>query len=90
MGRHHFGVFWREWITKVDAFKQHLTFYNDKKQKIEEIVYTDDMDEGLINNFVSSIQENRQSFITGEDGKKTLEVVKACYKSNQMNEKVSI
>ncbi|MFC4386650.1 Gfo/Idh/MocA family protein [Gracilibacillus marinus] len=75
---------------KVDAFKQHLTYYNDINQKIEDIVYIDDMDEGLINDFVTCVKQNKQPFITGEDGKKTLEVVKACYKSNQLKDRVSV
>ncbi len=75
---------------KVDALKQHVTYYNDINQRVEEIVYTDDMDEGLINDFIDCVQQQRKPFITGEDGLKTLEVVKACYRSNQLKQKVAL
>ena len=66
----------------VDAFKQHSLYYNDTEQKIEELPWSEDMNEGLIADFIDCIQKNRTPSITGLDGLRTLEVVKAAYQSN--------
>ncbi len=77
-------------VLEVDAFKQHSLFYNDHDNRLEHKVWSDDMDEGLIQDFIQCVQENRSPFISGYDGLKTLEVVKAAYLSNEKKSPTSL
>ncbi|MEK3890056.1 Gfo/Idh/MocA family protein [Bacillus sp. FSL K6-3431] len=72
----------------VDAFKQHSLFYNDSEEKIQELPWSEDMDEGLINDFINCVKVNGTPSITGTDGLRTLEVVKAAYQSNELKKAV--
>ncbi|HLQ70712.1 MAG TPA: Gfo/Idh/MocA family oxidoreductase [Bacillota bacterium] len=74
----------------VDAFKQHALYYNDAGNGLQEQPWADDMNEGLINDFIDCVETGRKPFITGEDGLRTLEVVKAAYQSDDANQKVII
>lgn len=74
----------------VDAFKQHTVYYNDKDMKISHLPWANDMDEELINDFLECVKEKRPPFITGVDGLRTLEVVKAAYQSNELKKPVMI
>jgi len=74
----------------VDAFKQHSLYYNDKAGNISEQPWADDMNEQLINDFVDCVMTGRKPFITGEDGLRTLEVVKGAYEADQMKKPVTI
>lgn len=74
----------------VDAFKQASLFYNDKAGKAEDLAWADDMDQGLVNDFIACVKEDRAPSITGEDGLRTLEVVKAAYESSQSNQVVTL
>lgn len=74
----------------VDAFKEHSLYYNDEDGKIEEQPWAEDMNERLINDFIDCVQTGRKPFITGEDGLRTLEVVKSAYKANKLKEPVTL
>jgi len=74
----------------VDAFKQHALYYNDIDHSLQEKPWADDMNEGLINDFIDCIKSGRKPFITGEDGLRTLEVVKAAYQADAECKKVTI
>lgn len=74
----------------VDALKQHLLYYNDTDSKLQEQPWTDDMNEGLINDFIDCINMGRKPFITGEDGLRTLEVVKAAYQADSEKQTVTV
>ncbi len=74
----------------IDAFKQHSLYYNDKDLKIEELPWSEDMDAGLVADFIDCIRTNRKPSITGTDGLRTLEVVKAAYQSNALKEVVQL
>ncbi|MCM3238538.1 Gfo/Idh/MocA family oxidoreductase [Heyndrickxia oleronia] len=74
----------------VDAFKQHATYFNDNDGKIQHLPLAEDMDEKLINDFISCVQEQREPSITGLDGLRTLEVVKAAYESNRKKQVVRL
>ncbi|WP_191562152.1 Gfo/Idh/MocA family protein [Metabacillus idriensis] len=65
----------------LDAFKQHLVFFNDQAKKMQHIGWGDDMDHGLVLDFIQCVKEKRAPSITGEDGLHTLEVVQAAYES---------
>ncbi|MCM3728997.1 Gfo/Idh/MocA family oxidoreductase [Neobacillus cucumis] len=74
----------------VDTFKQHSTYYNDVEGKVQHLSTADDMDKGLIEDFLQSIKEKRPPSITGEDGLRTLEVVKAAYESDKQKKVVTL
>lgn len=74
----------------VDAFKQHALYYNDTDNKLQEQPWADDMNEGLINDFIDCVETGRKPFITGEDGLRTLEVVKAAYQADSEKQKVTV
>ncbi|MGE8081284.1 Gfo/Idh/MocA family protein [Peribacillus loiseleuriae] len=77
-----------EGALSVDAFKQHSLLYNDHDGKIQQQPWSEDMDEGLINDFIACVTSGRKPSITGIDGLRTLEVVKAAYHSNELKETV--
>ncbi|GGE26846.1 dehydrogenase [Pullulanibacillus camelliae] len=74
----------------VDAYKQSSKYYNDSEGKVQLIPWGDDMDEGLIYDFVRCVQTKGMPSITGEDGLRTLEVVKAAYQSHQDKQTVPV
>ncbi len=74
----------------VDVFKQHALFYNDRGNRLQYLPWAKDMDEGLIADFVQCVQEGRPPSISGEDGLRTLEIVKAAYESNRCKQAVMI
>lgn len=74
----------------VDVFKQHALYYNDRGNQLQHLPWAVDMDEGLIADFVQCVIEKRTPSITGEDGLRTLEVVKGAYESNRRKQAVTI
>lgn len=75
---------------QVDAFKQHAIHYNDADNHIVQLPFGEDMDQGLINDFISCIQNGKEPSITGTDGLRTLEVVKAAYNSSETGIVISL
>ena len=74
----------------VDAFKQHSLYYNDVEEKIQELPWSEDMDAGLLADFIDCVKSNGTPSITGMDGLRTLEVVKAAYQSNELKKNIML
>lgn len=74
----------------VDLFKQHLLLYNERKSNVQQLPWTRDMDEGLIQDFVACIQEKRKPSITGMDGYRSLEAVLAAYQSAETQKVITL
>lgn len=74
----------------LDAFKQHLVLFNDQQKKVQHIGWGDDMDLGLVNDFIDCIQGMRTPSVTGEDGLRTLEVVQAAYQSAKKKSTITL
>ncbi|TCP30824.1 putative dehydrogenase [Scopulibacillus darangshiensis] len=72
----------------VDAFKQHALYYNDRENRVQQLPWAENMDQQLIDDFVQCVLEGRAPSISGEDGLRTLEVVKAAYRSNLLKKPV--
>jgi predicted dehydrogenase len=72
-----------EGVIQLDAFAQNFVLYDDRAGKITERSFGEDMDFGLIQDFVTMIRENREPSITGFDGLKAMEVALAAYQSAQ-------
>lgn len=67
----------------IDVFKNHAVYYNDAANEIQQIDLLDDMDKGLLDDFIACVKDGKEPSITGNDGLKTLEVVMAAYESNE-------
>ncbi|MEH7301351.1 Gfo/Idh/MocA family protein [Neobacillus drentensis] len=76
--------------TRMDAFAQNLILYSDQKNKVSHEFWGNDMDCGLLEDFVRCIREDREPSITGYDGLKAMEVALAAYKSATIKEPVKI
>lgn len=66
----------------VDSFAQHVKVYNNKQIRSSWQYWGDNMDMGLIKDFIRNVEEDRPASITGEDGLKAMEVALAAYKSS--------
>ncbi|WP_066190634.1 Gfo/Idh/MocA family protein [Gracilibacillus timonensis] len=77
-------------IVRVDALKEHYRMYEDGDKPLKHIAFGNDMNYGLIKDFVECVKQNRKPSITGYDGLKALEVALAAYQSNKYNESVKI
>ncbi|WML48344.1 Gfo/Idh/MocA family oxidoreductase [Neobacillus sp. PS3-34] len=77
-------------VTRVDAFAQNLMLYSDKNNKVSREFWGNDMDKGLIADFVRCIQEDLEPSISGYDGLKAMEVALAAYESAKLKEPVKL
>jgi len=77
-------------VTFLDLFKQKIDLYSVEATKAQWIHWGDNMDQGLIDDFVAMVREGREPSITGEDGLRALEVTLAAYLSAQTGEKVAL
>ncbi|MFC0470399.1 Gfo/Idh/MocA family protein [Halalkalibacter kiskunsagensis] len=74
----------------IDALKQSSLYFNDADGKVQDLFWGDDMDKGLIDDFINNVLNDLQPSITGEDGLRALEVVKAAYESNEHQQVVTL
>ncbi|KKK39885.1 dehydrogenase [Mesobacillus campisalis] len=65
---------------KVDAFSQKVDLYSDR-DGVKWIGWGDDMDAGLIEDFIASIKEGRSPLASGHSGLKAAEAALAAYQS---------
>ncbi|MFO7320788.1 MAG: Gfo/Idh/MocA family oxidoreductase [Chloroflexota bacterium] len=77
-------------FTTVDAFRQKITVYSHDRGRPVYKPWGSDADQGLINEFVASIREDRVPSITGYDGLKATEVVVAAYRSAETGQVVRL
>lgn len=68
-------------LVRVDAFSQHLTLTSSPAQKTEWVGWGSDADQGLIQDFLTTIETGREPTVTGTDGLRALEVALAAYES---------
>lgn len=79
-----------EGLLAVDGFKQHTEFYSHTSQDVHWLPWTDDMDLGLVRDFVDMIRTGRAASITGEDGLRATELALAAYESAKQRRPVRI
>jgi len=77
-------------VISVDAFAQDLDLYSDAKMKAQYVYWGDNMDLGLVQDFVDSVSGKKPFQVTGEDGLRALEVAMAAYISAEKNMPVKI
>lgn len=68
--------------------KNILGFFSNGKKSLEHHFFGNDMDLGLILDFVNCIKEGKEPSITGFDGLKSLEVALGAYKSSELKKAV--
>lgn len=69
-------------VVNFNAFKQALTVYSAKTKQPRWDFWGSDADQGMINEFISAVLENRVPAVTGIDGLKAVEIVDAAYRSS--------
>ncbi|WP_221566013.1 Gfo/Idh/MocA family protein [Alkalihalobacillus sp. TS-13] len=74
----------------VDAFKEHFRMFSSGEKSLEHVFFCNDMDLGLIRDFVDCVKEKRKPSITGYDGLKALEVALAAYKSSKAGKTIKL
>jgi predicted dehydrogenase len=77
-------------VLYVDAFRQQLAVSSEQSGKTHWHTWGSDMDQGLIDDFVTMIQSGRTPSITGEDGLRALEVALAAYRSAETGQPVAV
>lgn len=75
---------------KVDAFGEHLRVFSNKEKSLEHQFFGNDMDFGLILDFLDCVKEGREPSITGFDGLKSMEVALAAYQSSKLNKTINL
>jgi UDP-N-acetylglucosamine 3-dehydrogenase len=76
-------------VISVDSFAQDIDLYSDASGA-NWIYWGDNMDFGLVNDFVASVRKEKPFQIKGEDGLKALEVALAAYESARTKSPVKI
>jgi predicted dehydrogenase len=77
-------------VISVDSFAQDIDLYSDKNTKAQWVYWGDNMDFGLVADFVASVKGDKPFQIKGEDGLKALEVAISAYKSAELKAPVKI
>ena len=75
---------------KVDAFKEHFRMFGSCSKSLEHVFFGNDMDYGLILDFVNCVKEGKEPSITGYDGLKSLEVSLAAYQSSELKRAIKL
>lgn len=76
-----------EGTLSVDATAQKLHVYSNRSG-YKWAPWGDNMDFGLIANFIGAVREGKQPLVTGEDGLRAIEVVMGGYESASIHKKV--
>jgi predicted dehydrogenase len=75
----------------LDNLAQHLTVYSKHRDRHPAwINWGTDSNQGMINEFVASIREDREPAVTWRDGYEALRVALACYESAETGQPVSL
>jgi predicted dehydrogenase len=77
-------------LTVVDAFSQNINIYQQEPASNHWAYWGSNMNQAMIEEFVASIREGRETAVTGEDGLFALQVVLAAYKSAESNQPVRL
>jgi predicted dehydrogenase len=77
-------------LAAVDAFKQVMPVYAQKAARPYLAYWGSDANQGMINEFVAAIREQRAPSITGYDGYKAVEIVQAVYQSAESGQPVKL
>lgn len=68
-------------VVNFNAFQQMLKVYSAQSKGGRWDFWGSDADQGMVNEFIDAVLENRPSSVTGVDGLKAVEIVQAAYRS---------
>jgi predicted dehydrogenase len=74
----------------VDVFRQALTHYDDRADRVRLVGWGDDLTDRMVGDFVDAILARRPVPIDGEDGLRALEVAIAAYRSSEVRRPIAI
>lgn len=74
----------------VDAFKQNLTIFSHAIQRPAWVFWGSDSNQGMIDEFVSAIRQDRPARVSGMDGLRAVEVALAAYRSAESGQPVKL
>jgi predicted dehydrogenase len=77
-------------LTVIDAFSQNLNVFQQEPANNYWAYWGSDMNQAMIEEFVSAIREGRETAVTGEDGLFALEIVLAAYESAKTNQPTNL
>jgi len=77
-------------VISIDSFAQDFDLYSDANMSAQWVYWGDNMDLGLMKDFIDSVTNNKPFQITGEDGLLALEVAIAAYESAEIKAPVKI
>ena len=66
---------------EIDAFRQRLAVYGTAEVGISWPAWGPDADQGMLEEFVSVVRDDREPAVTGVDGLRAVEIVDAAYRS---------
>ncbi|MBT2758047.1 Gfo/Idh/MocA family oxidoreductase [Mesobacillus foraminis] len=76
---------------RADAFGDQISYFkNERERSLEYIFAGNDIDEGLINDFIKTVQKGSSPSITGYDGLKAIEVAFSAYDSAKTGARVKL
>jgi predicted dehydrogenase len=76
-------------LTTVNAYKQALSVYRDARQRPEIVYWGSDINQGMLEDFVYTIEDGYPPMVTGYDGLKAVEIVAAAYRSVESGQPVA-
>ena len=77
-------------LTVIDGFSQNLNIYNQRRNSHYWNYWGSDANQGMVDEFVAAIREQRPPAVTGEDGYKALEIALAVYASAEAGQPVTL
>jgi predicted dehydrogenase len=78
-------------FVRVDAFAEHINVYSRHAARRPAWVnWGADANQGMVNEFVASIREQREPLVTWRDGYEAVRVALACYESAQSGQPVNL
>jgi predicted dehydrogenase len=77
-------------LTVMDGFRQNLNRYVQDPPANDWLFWGSDLNQGLVEEFVSSIREGRRPKVTGEDGYQALAITMGAYESAASGQPISL
>ena len=75
---------------RIDAFRQRLAIYGTREAGISWRAWGPDADQGMLEEFVAVVRDDREPAVTGLDGLRAVEIVDAAYRSIAAGEPVGL